>query len=38
MKKNITDVKFKGLKVILRCDFNVPIKDGVKVVLRLLNF
>ena len=29
MKKNITDVKFKGLKVILRCDFNVPIKDGV---------
>jgi phosphoglycerate kinase len=29
MKKNITDVKFKGLKVILRCDLNVPIKDGV---------
>ena len=29
MKKNITDIKFKGLKVILRCDFNVPIKDGV---------
>ena len=29
MKKNVTDYKVKGLKVILRCDLNVPIKDGV---------
>lgn len=29
MKKNLTDYKFKNLKVIVRCDLNVPIKDGV---------
>lgn len=29
MKKNITDYKIKGLKVIVRCDLNVPLKDGV---------
>ncbi len=27
--KNLTDYKVKGLKVILRCDLNVPLKDGV---------
>lgn len=29
MKKNLTDYKFKNLRVIVRCDLNVPIKDGV---------
>lgn len=28
MKKNITDFDLKGKKVIIRCDFNVPIEDG----------
>ena len=29
MKKTIRDYDLKGKKVIIRCDFNVPIKDGV---------
>jgi len=29
MKKDITDFKFKDKRVIIRCDLNVPIKDGV---------
>ena len=29
MKKNITDFKLKNQRVIVRCDLNVPIKDGV---------
>lgn len=29
MKKNATDFKLKNQKVIIRCDLNVPIKDGV---------
>ena len=28
MKKTIKDYNLKGKKVIIRCDFNVPIKDG----------
>ena len=28
MKKRIQDMDVKGKKVLLRCDFNVPIKDG----------
>ena len=28
-KKTIEDVEIKGKKVIARCDFNVPMKDGV---------
>ena len=28
MKKNVTDFKVKDKKVIIRCDLNVPIKDG----------
>ena len=28
MKKNIKDFDLKGKRVIIRCDFNVPIKDG----------
>ena len=28
-KKTIMDVDVKGKKVLLRCDFNVPIKNGV---------
>lgn len=29
MKKTIRDYDLKGKKVIIRCDFNVPMKDGV---------
>lgn len=28
MKKNVTDFKVKNQRVIIRCDLNVPIKDG----------
>ena len=28
-KKSIKDVNVKGKKVLVRCDFNVPMKDGV---------
>ncbi|MBQ9416076.1 MAG: phosphoglycerate kinase [Clostridia bacterium] len=28
-KKTIEDVQVKGKKVLVRCDFNVPVKDGV---------
>jgi len=27
-KKNVEDLNVKGRKVLVRCDFNVPIKDG----------
>ena len=29
MKKTIRDFDLSGKKVIIRCDFNVPIKDGI---------
>lgn len=29
MKKNATDFKVKNQRVIIRCDLNVPMKDGV---------
>lgn len=29
MKKTIKDIEFKGKKVLVRVDFNVPIKNGV---------
>lgn len=28
-KKSITDIEFSGKRVLVRCDFNVPLKDGV---------
>jgi len=28
MKKTVRDIELKGKKVIVRCDFNVPIKNG----------
>ena len=29
MKKTIKDYNLKGKKVIIRCDFNVPIENGI---------
>ena len=29
MKKNATDFKVKNQRVIIRCDLNVPIENGV---------
>ena len=28
-KKTVEDIDVKGKKVLARCDFNVPMKDGV---------
>lgn len=29
MKKTVRDIEVKGKKVLVRCDFNVPMQDGV---------
>jgi len=29
MKKTLYDINFKDKKVLMRCDFNVPLKDGI---------
>ena len=29
MKKTVRDIDVKGKKVIVRCDFNAPLKEGV---------
>ncbi|MBQ3521003.1 MAG: phosphoglycerate kinase, partial [Firmicutes bacterium] len=29
MKKTVRDIDVAGKKVLVRCDFNVPMKDGV---------
>ena len=28
-KKTVDDINFKGKRVLARCDFNVPLKNGV---------
>ena len=28
-KKNVEDLNCAGKRVLVRCDFNVPLKDGV---------
>ena len=28
-KKSVDDIQVKGKRVLCRCDFNVPLKDGV---------
>ena len=27
-KKSVDDINVKGKRVLIRCDFNVPLKDG----------
>ena len=27
-KKSVDDINVKGKKVLVRCDFNVPLKEG----------
>ena len=27
-KKSVDDINVKGLRVLVRCDFNVPLQEG----------
>ena len=35
-KKSIDDINVKGLRVLCRCDFNVPLKEGKITELKLV--
>ena len=30
-KKTVSDIDVKGKAILVRCDFNVPMKDGKKI-------
>ena len=36
-KKTVDDINVKGKKVLVRCDFNVPLKDGKITITNTLN-
>ena len=31
MKKTIKDVEWKGVRALVRCDFNVPMNDALEI-------
>ena len=36
-KKSVDDINVKGRRVLVRCDFNVPLKEGLDVYKRQRN-